>query len=314
MREKIISKALIVLAVFFLPVFITSLFTDFGKKVSTAEDVSITIEYKDGKKTVPLEQYLIGVVAAEMPAQFEGEALKAQAIAARTYTMKRVSDNENIVFKSNIQSYYSRSELEVLWGVNDFALNYPKIQRAVEDTKAQVLVYEDELIDAVFHSSSIGTTRSALQVWGQEIPYLQQAQSLQDINAPTYSHQYSFDYEEVKKKALKSDDQIILTQELSSDLQIIERDTEGYVLQVQLGNKIYTGEAFRKIFGLASSNFSILFKDDTVDIVCKGYGHGVGLSQYGAQAMAQGGATCEEILTHYYFNVKLTTLKEMKVQ
>lgn len=310
MREKIISKALIVLAVFFLPIFITTLLADLGRNTVNNGDTMVTVEYNDGKIQLPLNQYLIGVVAAEMPIQFEEEALKAQAVAARTYTMKRYQKDPQMVFTSTIQSYYSKNELENLWGVDDYPLNYSKIKQAVEGTKNQVLTYQDDLIDAVFHSTSIGVTRSALEVWGQDIPYLQKVESLEDINASTYLHQYALSYDEVKKKANTFDDQIVLTDELSNDIQIIERNKEGYVLKIQVGNKIYSGEEFRKIFGLASSNFSILFNEKKVEVVCRGYGHGVGLSQYGAESMAKAGLTYDQILLHFYTSIELTTIEE----
>lgn len=311
MKENIISKALIVLAVFFLPIFITTLLADLGHSILSGDDTLITIEYKDGKVQMPLNQYLIGVVAAEMPAQFEEEALKAQAIAARTYTMKRYNDNQGTVFTSNIQNYYSQSDLESLWGVDNYPINYSKIKKAVEDTDKEVITYNNELIDAVFHSTSIGKTRSALDVWGQDIPYLQEEESLEDINAPTYLHQYEFSFDDFKDKATKYDSETVLTDELSNDLQIIERNSEGYVIKVQIGNKIYSGEDFRKIFGLASSNFTITFEEQKVKIVCRGFGHGVGLSQYGAEAMAKAGSTYDEILTHYYKDVVLTQLNNL---
>lgn len=311
MKENIISKALIVLAAFFLPIFITTLLADLGHSTLLKEETLITIEYKDGKIQIPLSQYLAGVVAAEMPAQFEEEALKAQAVAARTYTMKRYEDNPDIVFTSTIQSYYSQSDLEALWGVDNYPLNYSKIKKAVEDTDEEIIAYNNELIDAVFHSTSIGMTRSALDVWGQDIPYLQEAESLEDINAPTYLHQYEFDFTEFKDTAYNYDSEIALTDELSNDLQVIERNSEGYVIQIQVGNKIYSGEDFRKIFGLASSNFTITFEEQQVKILCRGYGHGVGLSQYGAEAMAKAGSTYDKILTHYYKDVILTQLNNI---
>lgn len=311
MREKIISKALIVLAVFFLPIFITTLLADFGRNTADDNDRMVTINYQDGEIQIPLNQYIIGVVAAEMPVQFEEEALMAQAIAARTYTMNRYQRDPKIVFTKGVQSYYSKNELEDLWGVDDYPLNYSKIKQAVNETKDQVLTYQDTLIDAVFHSTSSGVTRSALEVWGQDIAYLQSVESLEDINAPNYLHQYAMNYEDVKKSASTFDDQILLTDELSNDIQIIERNKQGFVIQIQVGNKIYSGEDFRKIFGLASSNFSILFKEQKVEIICRGYGHGVGLSQYGAESMAKMGSKYDEILLHFYTGVELKSLEEI---
>ncbi|PKM52623.1 MAG: stage II sporulation protein D [Firmicutes bacterium HGW-Firmicutes-7] len=314
MKEKIISKGLIVLAVFFIPIFITTLLTDFRKSPNNIEDKLVTIHYNEGELQIPLESYLVGVVAAEMPVFFEGEALKAQAVTARTYTMKRYNQNPNIVFTKDIQSYYSDKELEELWGINDYAFYYSKIRDAVKETSGQVITYKDELIDAVFHSTSIGRTRSAKELWGQDIPYLEGAESLEDINAPTYLHQFVFDFIEFQDIVQQFDSSISFSKELPNEIQIIERNKEGYVLSIQVGNKIFSGEDFRKILEIASSNFTISFDENSVNIVCKGYGHGVGMSQYGAEAFANMGKGYQEILKHYYKDINIIGLQELKDQ
>lgn len=305
MRERIINAALIVLAIFFLPIFVTTLLTDVGKNADSAQDLIVNIHYSDGEQKLPLETYLIGVVAAEMPVYFDEEALKAQAITARTYTLKRLKENKNLVFTEDIQDYYSNKELEEKWGVNDYAFYYSRIRNAVQKTKGQVITYNGELIDAVFHSTSIGMTRSALDVWGQDIPYLQVAESLEDINAPTYLHKYSFHFNNFQDMATQYDSEIKFTKELPSEIQIVERNKEGYILSIQVGNKIFSGEEFRKIYNLASSNFSLSFVENEVNIICKGYGHGVGLSQYGAEAMANGGKNFMDIVKHYFKDVEI---------
>lgn len=307
MRERIINILLIILAIFFLPIFITTLMTDVGNKTDYKEDVMVSVHYQNGEEQLPLETYLVGVVAAEMPVYFDEEALKAQAVTARTYTLKRIKENPNMIFTEDIQDYCSDSQLEEIWGVEDFAFYYSRIRNAVQNTRGQVITYNGELIDAVFHSTSTGMTRRALDVWGQDIPYLQVAESLEDINAPTYLHKYTFEFQEFKDKALVYDKEIVFGDELATDIQIIERNKEGYILSIQVGNKIFEGETFRKMLDIASSNFSISFTDYTINIICKGYGHGVGLSQYGAEAMANGGKTYIDILKHYFKDVEVVS-------
>lgn len=307
MREKIINSVLIILAVFFLPIFITTILTDVGKSNNKSEDLMINIHYKNNDEQISLETYLIGVVAAEIPVYFDEEALKAQAVTARTYTLKRYQENPSIIFTDDIQDYYSNEELEEMWGVNDYAFYYSRIRDAVQQTKGQVITYNNELIDAVFHSTSIGMTRSALDVWGQDIPYLQVAESLEDINAPTYLHKHSFDFKNFQEVAVQYDGEIVFSKDLPNEIQIVERNKEGYILSIQLGNKIFNGEEFRKIFDLASSNFSLSFTDNEISIVCKGYGHGVGLSQYGAEAMAKSGNSFVEILKHYFKDIQVVS-------
>lgn len=305
LKEKAISVALTVLVILFIPIFLTTMIRGPFKEKDEEQQNLIKIDYGTGVQEIPLEQYLIGVVAAEMPISFELEAFKAQAIAARTYTLKRLKDNPNTIFTQEIQSYYSNSELEKLWDVKEYAINYAKVVNAVNSTKGLVVTYNDELIDAIFHSTSIGVTRSAQEVWGQDIPYLQSVDSLDDINAPTYLHQYTLSYDEFIRKAKAYQEDIIIGENISGEIQIIERTKDGFVQQIQLGNKILTGENFRKIYDLASSHFTLNFRVDNIEILCKGYGHCVGMSQYGADFMAKSGYKYEEILKHYYTGVQI---------
>lgn len=303
MKEKIISSALIVLAIFFLPIFITTILTDIEQDHNMVKDKLIHIQYDEGEVQLPLEEYLIGVVAAQMPAYFEDEALKAQAVIARTNTIKKYNENPNIIFTEDIQGYYSNKKLENMWGVNDYAFYYSKIRDAVWSTKNKVITYNKELIDAIFHSTSIGITRSAKDTWGQDIPYLQASESLEDINSPKYLNKYTFTYNDFQEKCKLYTSDILFTKELSNEIQIIERNKQGYVLSIQVGNKIYSGEEFRKAFELSSSNFEISFNKDGLEIICKGCGHGVGFSQYGAEALASSGNSYEKILLHFYKEV-----------
>lgn len=306
MREKIISTLLVVLIIFFIPVFITTILSGIRKKDENTDDIKITINYNQGENKIDLEDYIIGVVAAEMPVTFHEEALKAQAVAARTYTLKKLEEDDSIIFTSDFQSYYSEEELESIWGVNDYALYYSKLQNAVSSTKGMVMIYDHDLIDAVFHSTSTGMTQSAEEMWGQDIPYLKGVESLEDINAPTYLHRYSYSNDEFIKIMEQYDDELVINDNISSQIQIIERNSVGYIKKIQIGNKIYEGQEFRNIFGLASSNFQITLKDNNTEILCKGYGHGVGLSQYGADAMAKAGHSFADILKHYYKDIKIT--------
>lgn len=303
MREKIISLALVVIAIFFLPIFITSVLTGFGERNQEKEEKLIKIKYDEKEVELPLDEYLIGAVAAQIPAHFEEQTLKVQAIISRTFTIKKNRENPDLVFTKELQGYYSNQELEDMWGVNDYAFYYSKIRDAVESTKNLVITYNNELIDPVFHLVNIGITRSAKDTWGQDIPYLQSSESLGDIHSPQYTNRHSFSFKEFQDKLVLNSPDIKFTEEIQNEIQIIERNNQEYVLSIQIGNKIFTGEEFRKAFGLSSSNFEIIFNDDNLDIICKGFGHGVGLSQYGADYLANEGNTYEDILKHYYKGV-----------
>ena len=303
LKEKIVSIALLVLIIIFIPIFLTTIMTGVGRVSKSENTIEVKINYDGREQVMDIEQYLVGVVAAEMPANFELEALKAQAVAARTYTLKRTRENPDIVFTNKIQSYASDAQLEEQWSVNDYPIHYAKIKEAVQKTRGVVMTYENELIDAVFHSTSTGMTQSAEDVWGQAIPYLQPVESLEDINAPSFIHQYDLTKEDFIQMIKSYDSAIEIGDHLSNELQIIERNKQGYVKKIQVGNKILSGEVFRKVLGLASTNFSITHNLSNLEIICKGFGHGVGLSQYGAEALAIEGYGYKEILKYYYKDI-----------
>lgn len=304
-REKLIYWLLVVIVIFFLPIFITSVLTDIGEKKDETVEDQIKINYYNQEDKISLDEYLIGVVAAQIPAYFEEEALKAQGVIARTFTLKKLKENDNIVFTKDIQGYYSSSELENLWGVNDYTLYYSKIKDAIKSTDNLVITYKNELIDPLFHLVSTGTTRSAKEAWGQDIPYLQSIESIEDIRSPKYKNKYNFSLDEFAEILTNKYPDINFSQDIEKEIQIIERDKEEYVRLIQIGNKILNGEEFRKIVNIASSNFQIEFTNNEIGIVCKGYGHGVGLSQYGADNLGKEGKTYDEILEYYYKGIVL---------
>lgn len=310
MREKIISILLMLLIILVIPIFITTILTGIRSKKEEFSDITVNINYSGEETQIPLEEYIIGVVAAEMPAQYDKEALKAQAIAARTYTLKKIDDDKQVIFTSDIQGYESYNDLESKWGAEEFPIYYVKIKDAVESTRGYVMTYNNELIDAVYHSISSGTTRSALDVWGKDIDYLQKVESLEDINSPEYINRYEISYKELKDKLIESFNDIKVNISKENEMQIVERSEEGYIKKIQFDNKILTGEEIRNSLSIASSNFTLDYKEDNIEIICKGYGHGVGMSQYGANAMAKEGKTYDKILKHYYVGIDILKMKQ----
>lgn len=312
MKEKIVTALLFLLILLFIPIFITTILNGIDNHKEglkdTDEDSLVHISYNNKEKSISLEEYLIGVVAAEMPATFEEQALKAQAIAARTYSLKKIADNKDIVFKKEIQGYLTHEQLEQKWGTKSFPIYYMKIKNAVESTKGHVMTYNNKLIDAVYHSVSSGNTQSASDVWGQNIKYLQKVESLEDINSPEYLHRYTYTYNQLKNKFDKKYAEVGINISFDNKIQIAERTEEGYIKKVQFDNKILSGEEVRECLDLSSSNFTIEYKEDGVDITCKGYGHGVGMSQYGANAMAKEGKDYSNILKHYYKGIEISKI------
>lgn len=279
-------------------------------KISKQEKVKVYNPEVEIIEDIGIEEYIKGVVAAEMPALFEEEALKAQAIAARTYALKRMEEDSNISEEDIGQAYLSKEELKKQWG-NNYNTYWNKISKAVNETKGLVMTYDDEMIDAVFHSTSAGYTESSENVWSKALPYLKAVDSHQDENAPGFITRLDFKPKEVISKLQSIYNDILFTNApLIQQLQIVERSEAGYILQIQVGNKMLTGKQVREALNLKSSNFTINQKGEDIVFTTRGYGHGAGMSQYGANYMAQEGKSYDEILKHYYQGIKITKYNE----
>ena len=258
----------------------------------------VTIYRKSGNvETLDLEEYVIGVVAAEMPASFNEEAIKAQAILARTYALKSKKTGKKITDTVSTQSYIDIYDMKSKWG-NDYTKYYNKIKKCVDLTKGIYITYNGEIIDAVYHSTSNGMTEDAIEVWGYSVPYLKSVNSGWDSKTSSYKREVSKDkYYILNIFGINSLDEI----------SIISRNSSGRVSKVRVGDHVYSGINIREMLGLRSADFDFKISDDKLIIITKGYGHGVGMSQYGANEMAKSGKTYKEIILHYYKNVKIVT-------
>lgn len=268
-------------------------------KEEITEDVKeelITVYRTNGDViNIGLTEYLVGVVAGEMPASFPIEALKAQAVVARTYTMKSLQIGRKLTDSTSTQVYKDNNQLRNLWG-NDYDRYYQRIYDAVTSTDNICVYYNGNYIDAVYHSTSNGYTEDAVNVWGNRIPYLQTVASTWDQNVSSY-------LKIITKE--ESDIISILGLDNLNEIQILERNNSGRVEKVQIGNKIFSGVELRNMLGLRSTDFEIIKDNNIITITTKGYGHGVGMSQYGAKGMAEQGYSYREILNHYYTNVNI---------
>ncbi len=268
-------------------------------KEEITEDVKeelITVYRTNGDViNIGLTEYLVGVVAGEMPASFPIEALKAQAVVARTYTMKSLQIGRKLTDSTITQVYKDNNQLRNLWG-NDYDRYYQRIYDAVTSTDNICVYYNGNYIDAVYHSTSNGYTEDAVNVWGNRIPYLQTVASTWDQNVSSYL-----------KIITKEESDIISILGLDNldEIQILERTNSGRVEKVQIGNKIFSGVELRNMLGLRSTDFEIIKDNNIITITTKGYGHGVGMSQYGAKGMAEQGYSYREILNHYYTSVNI---------
>ena len=266
------------------------------KKVDNNIYISLN---KNGKVSkIELEEYLIGVVGAEMPAAFHIEALKAQAIVSRTYALKKHSKGEVLKANESNQSYKTNSELKSLWGSN-YETYYNKIKKAVTSTKGKYLTYNGKYIEAVFHSTSNGKTESSVNVWGNSYPYLVSVASPYDNLNKTFTKSVKISFNDLSKKLGFSINQ-------ETTWQIVSKTSGNRVKEIKVDNHSYSGVALRNLLGLRSADFDVSVKEDGVVFTTRGYGHGVGLSQYGANGYAKNGSTYEQILKHYYKGVKIS--------
>lgn len=261
----------------------------------------IFIEVEGQKEKIPLETYITGVVAAEMPVSFKKEALKAQAIAARTYALKTTNYGKTAIAPTVArQVFYNEEQRKANWASN-FLGNEKKIVEAINETKGQVLLYNNELITAMFHSTSNGKTESAYGYSGNNVPYLQSVASISDQASPKFDAEQEWTLAQWNKlwpvKWQPSD---------FNRIQLFYNDS-GRVERLQLGNNVWTGREVRTILGIPSTDFTIIFDTNTrkVHVKTQGYGHGVGMSQYGAEAMANEGKTAAEILHYYYQDIEI---------
>lgn len=273
--------------------------------------------HKTGKtQKMDIEEYLCGVLSGEMPSDFDIEALKAQAVAARTYVMY---NKENVVSNHNgaavctdythCQEYKSYEELKKSKGEDWIKNSYPIIKQAVDETKGHIITYDGNPILPLYFSTSSGKTENSEEVFSTEYPYLRSVDSPYDKYAPKYASTLKISNKYFVNKLKNTYNDININQNnLSSQIKILSRSDGGSVEKIKLGNKELTGRDIRNIFNLNSANFEINFDINSLDFVVKGYGHGVGMSQWGAQGMAEDEYKYYEILSHYY---KDTTINDL---
>ncbi len=254
-------------------------------------------------KEMPLDDYLVAVVLSEMPASFPEEALKAQAVVARTYALRRVEKGKKhkpaavCVDSGCCQGYITEGDYIAKGGK---AENIQKIRQAVERTKDLVILYDGKLIDATYFSCSGGQTEDAVAVWGADVPYLQSTESPGEEVATHYSDTVQLTTEEFQNLL-----GFTPTGDPSTWIEAITYTDGGGVEEVKICGTRYKGTQVRKLLKLRSTAFTVTPLGDTVTITTKGYGHRVGMSQYGAKAMALEGRSFQEILMHYYQGVTL---------
>lgn len=278
-------------------------------KIST---IKVNLLKENAIKEFDLEEYVTGVVAAEMPADFGVEALKAQAVAARTYALAHVAELGGTPCKNgygaslcdtvHCQAYMTKEERMKLWSSSSAEKNWEKIKMAVESTRGKVLIYNNGLVmEPYYFATSSGMTENSEDVFSNKIPYLRSVESPGEEETKNFKSSKVFKYKELSEiinnnyKTAK-----VTTTNIKEQITVIDRTGAGSVKSIKVGSITMTGSKFRSMLGLKSSNFKIKFNSDNVEVDCSGYGHGVGMSQWGANAMAKEGKGYVEILNHYY--------------
>lgn len=277
---------------------------------TTQKDETINVFNPSSDTTEPMSMtdYITGVVAAEMPASFESEALKAQAVAARTYAIYKTtsSDHPNCVCTdfSHCQAFMTTEQMHSVWK-DDYNAYYSKIKDSVIATKNEHLVYNSEPVMAVFHSMGGGYTENSEDVWGTSVPYLVSVESPGEESAANYRTNKSVSFEEFKNTIKSAYPNISISSPADVSSPILTDG--GHVKSIIIGSISVPGTKMRSLFNLRSTKFDLSFENGNVIFSVTGYGHGVGMSQYGANAMAKEGKTYKEILSHYYSG---TTIEE----
>lgn len=328
MRKTICLITIVIFLIFLIPIFFTSRRIVKSSTSAIEEKQGIeTIEYdyskystikllhKDTNKVeeVKLDDYIACVVSAEMPVNYDIEALKAQAVVARTYTIYKITTsskhkNADICDKSTCcQAWISKEDRLKKWNEKERADNWNKIVAAVNDTIGQIITYDGKPINAFFHANSGGKTQVPFYVWGGTgYPYLQVVETAGEDAYSQYSSEVKFTKEEFINKIKEEHKDFEIDFDKENCIEIKERDSSNRVVTVKIGNLNLSGVETRTLLGLRSANFTAEISKDEIKFKVIGYGHGVGMSQTGADALAKQGKTYKEIIKHFYVGVKIT--------
>ena len=287
--------------------------------VVNLKEVEVYISKENKVEKVPLEEYVLSVVSSEMPATFHEEALKAQSILARTFVINKLITGCNNIKEGNIcdtthcQAYLNINEKKKAWG-KDGDEYLKKLKKVVKETEGKVLSYNDQLVKyPQYFSTSSGNTEDAVAVFSEDVPYLKSVQSPGEEISPKYESEISMSISDFKSKIKKSIPNSNLGNNINEEVKILSRNKGGTVDDIKIGDVTIKGKEFRKIFGLNSANFTLEVLEDKINIKCLGYGHGVGMSQWGANVMAKEGSKYDEILEHYFKGSKIEESNEVLI-
>ncbi|MCI9570141.1 MAG: SpoIID/LytB domain-containing protein [Lachnospiraceae bacterium] len=276
-----------------------------------ADKKQVIIMQNGLETSVSAEEFLIGVLAEQIPADYGTETLKAQAVLARTYIYREMDGKDSIYEEALDMDVLTRAQMEKRWGSSKFPQSYGKIKEAVEATAGLCLTYEGTFIEPFFCRASAGQTRSR----GEEYPYLKQVESPGDMEADSFLQVTSWMPESFARQVNQIPDSApVAAAGLFEEIQIVERDGAGYVRQIQVGQKTYTGEEIQYALGLPSACYSFESQEGRIRVTCKGIGHGYGFSQAGANALEREGYDFRALLGYYFQNVEIVDAASLPSQ
>ena len=303
--KKILLFFLITLLIPYIT--IQFLFTNSTEEFMFTRNEQVRVYRNDSKKieNIPLEEYVMGVVAGEMPASFELEALKAQAVASRSYVMYQMVKNKNkdydVIDTILNQVYLYSNKKKKKWG-SKYEQYLGKIKEAVTETAYEYVIYDGKIAETLFFSTSTGYTENSEEIFVSKVPYLRSVESKWDNISPVFNEENKYQLDKfLKQLNLKVSDQL--------NVKITSKTKGGRIKKIVINEKEFTGDEIVKKFNLRSTCFEIELIDNYVYITTKGYGHGVGMSQYGAQGMALAGYTYDEIIKNYKIKIKIKKIK-----
>jgi stage II sporulation protein D len=295
------------------PVLFYAMFQGIGNgKLPDIDEVNsgYVITMEDGTEC-DLEKFLLGVLPAEIDLESSYEAIKAQAVIARTSILRQMNGKKKIEVTKLEESYISEEKLREQLGEDGYQKGIEVLTKAVLETKGITMQSDGAYIVPLYHEVSVGTTVSAKELYGKDVTYLQAADSSEDVESEDYMKVESWEYGDVKKLIQKERSDTKVTEEmLQEQIAILEKTDSGYVKSLKVGEETFTGEEWKKIFDLNSTNFYIEDYDQKMRIITLGKGHGLGLSQYGANQMAKSGDSYKKILKHYYSGIKFSVAYE----
>ena len=310
MKKIILFIIGIILFIILVPIICNMLIGEKNEIPKVADEILVYVTSEDKVEKMSVNQYIKEVVSAEMPVEFSKEALKAQAVAARSYMMAKMANGEYPEHKgadvctdhTHCAAWISEENRKKLWNTEKNEEYWKKISEAVEETDGEIMICDGKAVNAVFHSTSSGKTESASDVWGGKVAYLQSVDSPGEELSPKFLDEKQMPISEYCAKILENYPEADTN---APFFEIESRSNAGGVISVRVCGVSMKGTEFRKVFGLRSTNIEFSQTGENVIIKTKGNGHGVGMSQYGANYMAKQGSDYQEILTHYYTGVEL---------